>query len=132
MAYPSPSLAKAKVQARTHVELNVVVGGASLPPLTGLPYPPYIRAMVEETLCCRRLTPFSLPHVFTMVDSYEDIQFLIGPGGVRTEGCAVPPSWLLGSKGYAKVVFPGHEEWPYEVVCVGIRLEVGSGRVVGR
>ena len=64
LVYPS-------VQARAHAELDEVVGRARTPTFADLPFLPYIRAMVKETVRWSSLTPFAVPHSSTADEWYE-------------------------------------------------------------
>ena len=64
LVYPS-------VQARAHAELDEVVGRARLPSFADVPFLPYIRAMVKETLRWSLVAPFGVPHVLTADEWYE-------------------------------------------------------------
>ena len=64
LVYPS-------VQARAHAELDEVVGRARPPTFADVPFLPYIRAMVKETLRWSPLTPLGVPHVLTADEWYE-------------------------------------------------------------
>ena len=64
LVYPS-------VQTRAHAELDEVVGRARPPTFADLPFLPYIRAMVKETVRWSSLTPFSVPHTSTADEWYE-------------------------------------------------------------
>jgi cytochrome P450 len=64
LAYPS-------AQARAHAELDEVVGRSRPPSFADVPFLPYIRAMVKETVRWSVITPLGTPHVLTMDEWYE-------------------------------------------------------------
>ena len=59
------------VQARAHAELDEVVGRARPPTFADVPFLPYIRAMVNETLRWSPIVPLGLPHTSTEDDWYK-------------------------------------------------------------
>ncbi|KAI0060305.1 cytochrome P450 [Artomyces pyxidatus] len=64
VAYP-------ETQKRAQAELDAVVGRGRLPTIADLPYLPYIRAIVKETLRWRPNIPLGIPHRSTEDDWYE-------------------------------------------------------------
>jgi cytochrome P450 len=64
LAYPS-------VQARAHAELDEVVGRARPPTFVDIPFLPYIRAIVKETLRWSPSVPFGVAHALTADEWYE-------------------------------------------------------------
>ncbi|KAH9165236.1 cytochrome P450 [Lactarius sanguifluus] len=64
LAYPN-------VQARAHAELDEVVGRGRPPSFADIPFLPYIRSMVKETLRWSPIAPFGVPHASTVDDWYE-------------------------------------------------------------
>ncbi|KAI9452368.1 cytochrome P450 [Lactarius psammicola] len=59
------------VQARAHAELDEVVGRSRPPTFADVPFLPYIRSMVKETLRWSPIAPFGVPHASTADDWYE-------------------------------------------------------------
>ncbi|KAI9452361.1 cytochrome P450 [Lactarius psammicola] len=60
------------VQACAHAEIDEVVGRARPPTFADVPFLPYIRAMVKETLRWSPVVPFGVPHASTADDWYLD------------------------------------------------------------
>ena len=59
------------VQARAHAELDEIVGRARPPTFADLPFLPYIRAMLKETVRWSSIIPFGVPHASSADDWYE-------------------------------------------------------------
>ncbi|KAH8997632.1 cytochrome P450 [Lactarius deliciosus] len=111
------------VQARAHVELDEVVGRGRPPTFADIPFLPYIRAMVKETLRWSPIAPFSVPHASTADDWYEGM--LIPKGTICLQNMGVlnfdpevfgdnvaefDPSRYLDEKGRVKTQMGGREE----------------------
>jgi len=64
-------LAYPETQARAQAELDAVVGRARLPTFADYPHLPYIRAMVNELLRWKPITPLTTPHRITEDSWYE-------------------------------------------------------------
>jgi cytochrome P450 len=56
---------------RAHAELDEIVGRARPPTFADVPFLPYIRAMVKETLRWSSIVPFGVPHASTADDWYD-------------------------------------------------------------
>ncbi|KAI9433722.1 cytochrome P450 [Lactarius indigo] len=63
------------VQARAHAELDEVVGRARPPTFADVPFLPYIRAIVKETLRWSPVAPFGVPHA-SMTDGWYEGMFI--------------------------------------------------------
>jgi len=62
-----------EVQGRAQAEIDAVVGRDRLPTFADAPHLPYVRAITREFLRWRPVVPFSIPHVATEEDWYEDM-----------------------------------------------------------
>ncbi|KAH9066037.1 cytochrome P450 [Lactarius deliciosus] len=115
LAYPN-------VQARAHAELDEVVGRGRPPSFADIPFLPYIRAMVKETLRWSPIAPFGVPHASSVDDWYEGI--FIPKGTITLQNVRVlnfdpeifgsnvaefDPSRYL-EKGQVKTLIEGREE----------------------
>ncbi len=111
------------VQARAHAELDEVVGCSRPPTFADVPFLPYIRAMVKETLRWSPVAPFGVPHASTVDDWYEGM--FIPKGTIYLQNMRVlnsdpevfgrnaaefDPTRYLGKKGQVKTLMEGREE----------------------
>ncbi|KAH8985569.1 cytochrome P450 [Lactarius akahatsu] len=111
------------VQARAHAELDEVVGRDRPPTFADIPFLPYIRAMVKETLRWSPIAPFSVPHASTADDWYEGT--FIPKGTICLQNMGVlnfdrevfgdnvaefDPTRYLDEKGRVKMQMGGREE----------------------
>ncbi|KAH9053934.1 cytochrome P450 [Lactarius vividus] len=133
LAYPN-------VQARAHAELDEVVGRGRPPTFADVPFLPYIRAMVKETVRWAPTVPLGVPHASTEDDWYEGM--FIPKGTVCLQNMRVlnfdpdvfggnaaefDPSRYLDEKGRVKVLMRGREEGH---VSFGFGRRVCPGRHV--
>ena len=111
------------VQARAHAELDEVVGRARPPTFADVPFLPYIRAMVKETLRWSPVVPFGAPHASTADDWYEGM--FIPKGTISLQNMRLlnfdpevfgpnvtefDPTRYLDEKGQVKTVLESREE----------------------
>ncbi|KAI9452360.1 cytochrome P450 [Lactarius psammicola] len=111
------------VQARAHAEIDEVVGRARPPTFADVPFLPYIRAMVKETLRWSPMVPFGVPHASTSDDWYEGM--FIPKGTICLQNMRVlnfdtevfgsnaadfDPTRYLDEKGQVKRLMEGREE----------------------
>ena len=61
------------VQARAHAELDEAVGCSRPPTFADVPFLPYIRAMVKETLRWSPVAPFGVQYASIADDWYEGV-----------------------------------------------------------
>ena len=116
LAYPT-------VQARAHAELDEVVGFARSPTFADVPFLPYIRAMVKETLRWSSVVPFGVPHASSADDWYDGM--FIPKGTICLQNMRVlnfdpevfgpnaadfDPARYLDEKGQVKTPIEGREE----------------------
>ncbi|KAH9058997.1 cytochrome P450 [Lactarius vividus] len=116
LAYPN-------VQARAYAELDEVIGRGRPPTFADIPFLPYIRVMVKETLRWSLAVPFGVPHVSTADDWYEGM--FIPKGTICLQNVRVlnsdpevfgsnvaefDPSRYLDEKGQVKTPMEGREE----------------------
>ncbi|KAH9021017.1 cytochrome P450 [Lactarius pseudohatsudake] len=128
------------VQARAHAELDEVVGRGRPPTFADIPFLPYIRAMVKETLRWSPIAPFGVPHASTADDWYEGM--LIPKGTICLQNTGVlnfdpevfgdkvaefDPTRYLDEKGQVKTQMGGREEGH---VAFGFGRRVCPGRYV--
>ncbi|KAH8997633.1 cytochrome P450 [Lactarius deliciosus] len=133
LAYPN-------VQAHAHAELDEVVGRGRPPSFADIPFLPYIRAMVKETLRWSPIVPFGVPHASTVDDWYEGM--FIPKGTITLQNMRVlnfdpevfgsnvagfDPSRYLDEKGQVKTLMGGREEGH---VSFGFGRRVCPGRHV--
>ena len=111
------------LQARAHAELDEVVGRGRPPTFVDVPFLPYIRAMVKETLRWSPTVPFGLPHASTVDDWYEgtfipkgttclqNMRLLNSDQEVFGRNAAeFDPTRYLDEKGQVKTLMEGREE----------------------
>ncbi|KAH9165244.1 cytochrome P450, partial [Lactarius sanguifluus] len=128
------------VQARAHAELDEVVGRGRPPTFADLPFFPYIRAMVKETVRWAPTVPLGVPHASTMDDRYEGMFIPKGticlqnmrvlnfdPEVFGSNAAEFDPSRYLDEKGRVKVLMRGREEGH---VSFGFGRRVCPGRHV--
>ncbi|KAH9021013.1 cytochrome P450 [Lactarius pseudohatsudake] len=111
------------VQARAHAELDDVVGRGRPPTFADIPFLPYIRAMVKETLRWSPIAPFGVPHASTADDWYEGM--FIPKGTICLQNIRLlnfdpevfggnvaefDPTRYLDEKGQVKTLIGGREE----------------------
>ncbi|KAI9452371.1 cytochrome P450 [Lactarius psammicola] len=111
------------VQARAQAELDEVVGRARPPTFADVPFLPYIRAMVKETLRWSPVVPFGAPHASTADDWYEGM--FIPKGTISLQNMRTlnfdpevfgpnvtefDPTRYLDEKGQVKTVMESREE----------------------
>jgi len=116
LVYPS-------VQACAHAELDEVIGRARPPTFADIPFLPYIRAMVKETLRWAPISPFGVPHALTADEWYEGM--FIPKGTICLQNMRVlnfdpevfghnaaefDPFRYLDEKGQVKTLIEGREE----------------------
>ena len=133
IAYPA-------VQARAHAELDEVVGFARSPTFADVPFLPYIRAMVKETLRWSSVVPFGVPHASNADDWYDGT--FIPKGTICLQNMRVlnfdpevfgpnaadfDPARYLDEKGQAKTPIEGREEGH---MAFGFGRRVCPGRYV--
>src|ERR1700761_7124843 len=132
------------VQARAHAELDEVVGRARPPTFADIPFLPYIRAMVKETLRWSPVAPFGEPHVLTADVWYEGM--FIPKGTICLQNMRVlnfepdvfghnasefDPSRYLDGEGQVKTPIEGREEGHVQFgfgrrVCPGRHVAEGT------
>ena len=133
LVYPS-------VQARAHAELDEVVGRARPPTFADIPFLPYIRAMLRETLRWSLVGPFGTPHVLTADEWYggkfipkgticlQNMRVLnFEPGVFGHNAAEFDPTRYLDEKGQVKTLIEGREEGH---VSFGFGRRVCPGRHV--
>jgi cytochrome P450 len=116
LAYPA-------VQAQAQAELDEVVGRARPPTFADVPFLPYIRAMVKETLRWSPIAPLGVPHVLTADEWYEgkfipkgticlpNVRLLNSDTEVFGANAAdFDPTRYLDEKGQIKTLIEGREE----------------------
>jgi cytochrome P450 len=133
LAYPS-------AQARAHAELDEVVGRARPPTFADVPFLPYIRAMVKETLRWSSIAPLGVPHVLTADEWYEGM--FIPKGTICLPNMRVlnfdtevfganaadfDPTRYLDEKGQIKTLIEGREDGH---MAFGFGRRVCPGRYV--
>ncbi|KAH9066041.1 cytochrome P450 [Lactarius deliciosus] len=116
LVYPS-------VQARAHAELDEVVGRGRTPTFADIPFLPYIRAMVKETLRWSPMAPLGMPHASTVDDWYEGM--FIPKGTITLQNVRMlnfdpevfgsnvaefDPTRYLDVRGQVKTLMEGREE----------------------
>ncbi|KAH9039741.1 cytochrome P450 [Lactarius hengduanensis] len=128
------------VQARAHAELDEVVGRGRPPTSADVPFLPYIRAMVKETVRWAPTVPLGVPHASTVDDQYEGMFIPKGtvcfqnmrvlnfdPDVFGSNAAEFDPTRYLDEKGQVKVLMRGREEGH---VSFGFGRRVCPGRHV--
>ena len=133
LAYPA-------VQARAHAELDEIVGRDRSPTFADVPFLPYIRAMVKETLRWSSIVLFSVPHVSSADDWYDGM--FIPKGTICLQNMRVlnfdpevfgrnaadfDPARYLDEKGQVRTLMEGREDGH---VAFGFGRRVCPGRYV--
>ncbi|KAH8985573.1 cytochrome P450 [Lactarius akahatsu] len=132
------------VQARAHAELDEVVGRGRPPTFADIPFLPYIRAMVNESLRWSPVAPFGVPHASTADDWYEGMFIPKGticlqnmrllnfdPEVFGRTAAEFDPTRYLDEKGQVKTLMEGREEGHMSFgfgrrVCPGRYVAEGS------
>ena len=133
-------LVSPSVQARAHAELDEVVGRARPPTFADIPFLPYIRAMLKETLRWSLVGPFGTPHVLTADEWYggkfipkgticlQNMRVLnFEPEVFGHNAAEFDPTRYLDEKGQVKTLIEGREEGH---VSFGFGRRVCPGRHV--